>query len=173
VVSDDHKGHVAISSRIQKGDCPVNFSVRLPFLFYETVWNIQRFHNVPGTFVLANGDERGFEYHGDFMSGWNKSLLQQAIDVCANNSGRLEDCPALQLLDVTDTTRCKFTMPDCFKTEDVRGPRQSLPGNVTISSYTALNEGSANSSLRPRQANSVHGNLTDSSYHYLGRESAV
>jgi Domain of unknown function (DUF1996) len=154
VVSDDHRNHVAFPTRIQEGDCPPGFEIRLPFLYYETIWNTHRLRDTPGTFILANGDVTGFGYHGDFMSGWNTSLLQQAINICRNRSGRLEDCPVLSQLDYAQTSQCSFKVPESLTTEDVRGPRRGLPGNVTV-------PGQYNLKLRMRDTAFVYGSMAD------------
>ena len=132
VASINHKDHVAFPTRVQEGDCPIDYPVRLPVLYYETIWNTYRYRNVSGAFVLANGDITGFGYHGDFMSAWDTSLLQQAINTCRNPSGRLEDCQLFQPLGEIQTDQCKFKTPQSLVTEDVRGPRHRLPGNITV-----------------------------------------
>jgi hypothetical protein len=59
VDSDDHKSHVAYPSMIDGGDCPKDFPVRLPSLFFETIWNTNAFNGKDGQFVWANGDPTG------------------------------------------------------------------------------------------------------------------
>lgn len=68
VASDNHKSHVAFPTRIQEGDCLQGFQIRLPVLYYETIWNTARYRDMPGMFLLPNGDETGFGYYGDLMS---------------------------------------------------------------------------------------------------------
>ena len=56
----NHKDHVAYTSMIvDGGDCPDDFPVRIPALFYETIWNTQKLAGQDGQFVLANGDPTG------------------------------------------------------------------------------------------------------------------
>ena len=133
IANSNHKNHVTFPTRVQEGDCPRGFPIRLPVLYYETIWNTYQYRDIPGKFVLSNGDETGFGYHGDFMSAWNNSLLQHAIKTCRNTSGLLEDCQAFQPLADLQTNQCKFRIPGCLINEDIRGPRHGLPGNVTVS----------------------------------------
>jgi hypothetical protein len=59
VKSDDHKSHVAYPNLIDGGKCPEGFPVRLPSLFYETIWNTNAFKGQAGQFVWSNGDPTG------------------------------------------------------------------------------------------------------------------
>jgi hypothetical protein len=57
--SKNHRSHVAYPDLVNIGNCPTDFPVKLPGLFYETIWETDDFSNVPGEFVLANGDVQG------------------------------------------------------------------------------------------------------------------
>ncbi|GJN94687.1 hypothetical protein Rhopal_007778-T1 [Rhodotorula paludigena] len=70
-------------------------------------------------FVLANGDPTGYGYHGDFQNGWNVDVLQQAADICTNDSGVIEECPVLELYDRATEGYCRKV---------VLGNLDSLPG---------------------------------------------
>jgi hypothetical protein len=59
VTSADHKSHVAYPNMIDGGKCPEGFPVRLPSLFYETIWNTNAFKGKAGQFVFSNGDPTG------------------------------------------------------------------------------------------------------------------
>lgn len=50
---------MAYPSEVMTGDCPSGFPIRLPSLFYETIWNTAAFIGQAGQFVLANGDPTG------------------------------------------------------------------------------------------------------------------
>ena len=129
--SPDHKSHMAYSGLDGNGACPSSHPVKLISIFYEAMWNVNAFadrwwNGTTPPFVFAQGDPTGFGSHGDFMSGWDESVLQQAIDTCTNNSGRLEDCPVFNLQwDVA--AKCAWT-GGLAVTEDVWGPRSTLPG---------------------------------------------
>ncbi|KAG8905518.1 GTPase-activating protein [Tulasnella sp. 403] len=100
--SPDHMSHLAypIDGHPDSGNCPSTHPVRLVTLFYEQVFKVGDLpYNGPGTWVLSNGDDTGYGYHGDFVNGWpagDNSLLQQAIDQCTSLSGELNDCPILR-----------------------------------------------------------------------------
>jgi len=55
----DKKSHVAFPSEVMTGDCPNGFPIRLPSLFYETIWDTYAFNGVAGQFMIANGDPTG------------------------------------------------------------------------------------------------------------------
>jgi hypothetical protein len=57
--SPDHKSHVAYPDLVLNGNCPEGFDVKLPGLFYETIWATNSFKGVDGEFVIANGDVQG------------------------------------------------------------------------------------------------------------------
>ena len=57
--SPDHKSHVAYSDLVLDGGCPDGFNVKLPGLFFETIWATNAFIGVPGEFVISNGDVSG------------------------------------------------------------------------------------------------------------------
>lgn len=60
-------------------------------------WNKYRSQamNPQQPFVLAMGDASGYGYHGDFFNGWDRSVLQEAIDTCTSDSGIIEYCTTL------------------------------------------------------------------------------
>lgn len=60
--SDDHKAHVAYPDLVMDGGCPPGFPVKLPGLFYETIWDTAAFANAAGRFVLSNGDVHGMSF---------------------------------------------------------------------------------------------------------------
>lgn len=133
--SDNHTTHVAYPSEVKYGECPDGYPVRLPVLFYETIYQTPFFNNTEGQFVFSNGDPTGFGYHGDFICGWDEGVLQQAIDssVCTglNSSGLQEDCPIFMLQNEGNATSCKLDMPEAIQDEAVNFIQQ-LPGNVPI-----------------------------------------
>ncbi|KAK4228784.1 hypothetical protein QBC38DRAFT_140897 [Podospora fimiseda] len=131
--SADHMSHVAYPDLVMNGDCPPDFPVKLPGLFFETIWNTPAFSGKAGEFVLSNGDVQGFGYHADFISGWPEELLQDAINTCTNLSGRQEDCPIFNLQSEADQRKCKFKVPEVLAREKTEGRiGMSLPGGVAI-----------------------------------------
>lgn len=59
VDSDDHKSHVAYPDLVMSGNCPDDFPVRLPGLFFETIWDMHAFNDRDGIFIMSNGDPYG------------------------------------------------------------------------------------------------------------------
>jgi hypothetical protein len=72
--SPDHRSHMAYSSRFNGGDCPATHPVRLPALFFEAFYAIDKFPHGTGRqpFVLSNGDPTGYGFHGDFVSFYSR-----------------------------------------------------------------------------------------------------
>jgi len=147
--SSDHRSHVQYPNLVNTGSCPPEYPVRLPSLYYETLWATSGYSAVDGRFVIANGDTTGkhrlstplkpvlisatgYGYHGDFMLGWEEKLLQNAVDTCTNASGRVEDCPLFELHSDAQASSCKMDVPDILRDENCEGPREGLCGNVTI-----------------------------------------
>jgi len=132
--SADKKSHVAYPSQVMTGDCPDGFPIRLPSLFYETIWNTYEFAGQSGQFVISNGDPTGFGYHGDFMMGWDPIFLQDAVDQCTNLSGQIEDCALFDIQSADAYSNCNIALPSAIASENVMGPMPTLPGNVPIAS---------------------------------------
>ena len=116
VDSSDHFSHMAYSDG-ESGPCPATHPVRIVTLFYEVMWSIDPLNDIRSEalnpdqpFVLAMGDATGLGYHGDFFDGWDKTVLQDAIDTCTSASGVIEECAVFDLYDTSAT---------CHKTPDV------------------------------------------------------
>lgn len=60
--SADHKSHMAYPSTMDDGDCPSTHPIRLPSLFFETIWNIGVVSGKGGRLVFSNGDAVGRVY---------------------------------------------------------------------------------------------------------------
>jgi hypothetical protein len=137
--SDSHTAHVAYPNEIKYGQCPDDYPVRLPVLFYETIYVTAAFKGLDGQFVLANGDPTGYGYHGDFICGWDDGVLQTAVDdtTCTPppplpaGSGLQEDCPVFKLQDSYAATQCKMDTPETLQNESVNYI-DTLPGGVQI-----------------------------------------
>ncbi|KAL7269705.1 hypothetical protein RUND412_007620 [Rhizina undulata] len=127
--SPGHKFHVAYPSDVTNGECPPNHTVRFISIFYEIFWDVDpwkdEWHGNNQPFVLSNGDPTGYSLHGDFVNGWEVSVLQNAIDQCTNNSGVIEQCPYFNFFPDRVTNDC-FTPPRI--NEQTTGWMSKLPG---------------------------------------------
>ena len=90
--SPDHKSHMAYPiQNFNSGDCPDTHPVHLVSLFFEMFVNVNNFPYAPGRWVYSFGDNVGLGLHGDFQDGWtDKSILQTAIDECADVNGNFQ-----------------------------------------------------------------------------------
>jgi hypothetical protein len=89
---------MAYPDEIDNGQCPSTHPIHLVSIFYEVYFYVAPFNdqNDNGRFVLANGDPTGYGLHGDFMNGWDSSVLSRAVKTCTADSGVIEDCPVFQ-----------------------------------------------------------------------------
>jgi len=132
LTSANHKSHMQFPELVQTGACPPGFPVRMPVLFYETIFDVKQFRDYPGRFVLSNGDATGYGYHGDFIAAWDPDFLQNAIQVCNSTSGIQEACPLFTIQDEKNATSCTMALPEQLTDDDTRGPRNDLPGNHSM-----------------------------------------
>lgn len=129
--SEDHKSHMAYPSNVDSGKCPVSHPKRLISIFYEVVWDTNKFKDMwydgKQPFVLSTGDETGYGYHGDFVNGWDVAYLQRAVEECTAESGRVEDCPVFNnnLYENSFSEGCKI--PPSID-EQIFGTMDALPG---------------------------------------------
>ncbi|KAJ5089095.1 hypothetical protein N7532_007779 [Penicillium argentinense] len=130
--SDDHKSHVAYPSTVMDGECPIGYKTRLPGLMYETIWNTYAFKDKDGYFTLANGDPTGYGYHGDFMTGWEPGVLQEAVDKCTSLTGEVEMCSVFNLQSQTKQQQCLLEEPAALKYENTHLDTNGIPGNMPI-----------------------------------------
>ncbi|KAF8460206.1 hypothetical protein BDZ91DRAFT_664752 [Kalaharituber pfeilii] len=122
----DHKDHMRYPSLMDDGECPESHPVRIISLFFETIWNVDVFTGKRGQFVFSTGDPLGYGYHGDFMNGWDQSVLEQAVAMCRSQSGIVEECSHFNHYTVEEMQSCKINYLDII--EEVVGPLSKLPG---------------------------------------------
>ena len=128
---------MAYPDGIDNGQCPPTHPIHLVSLFYEVYFDVAPFNalNDGGRFVLANGDPTGYGLHGDFMNGWDRSVLSRAVATCTANSGVIEDCPVFQnegrFQADADMNACSATNP-LPGDVNLRSPVQYLPGCVAV-----------------------------------------
>ncbi|KAF2667856.1 hypothetical protein BT63DRAFT_457155 [Microthyrium microscopicum] len=133
--SPNHSSHMAYPSGQPNGGgpCPATHPVRVPQLFYETIWDTREFNNkedwpADGSqpFVFSTGDNTGYGHHGDYMFGWKGDSLQRAMDArCGGNLGNY--CPQLtnQTYAAANACNVKQTV-----SESVDGWVKTMPGGV-------------------------------------------
>lgn len=136
--SENHRSHVAFPDLVMTGTCPEDYPVKLPSLFYETIWNTYAFAGVDGEFALSYGDPTGYGYHGDFMMGWDSAdFLQQAVNTCTNPSGLIQDCDLFNIQSDYTAGECTFEVPDILANDNPEGPREGLALSVPMQSGPA------------------------------------
>ncbi|EJP68966.1 hypothetical protein HC256_000934 [Beauveria bassiana] len=132
----DHKSHMAYPDLVMTGTCPEGYETRVPSLMFETIWSVSPYKDRNGRFVFSNGDTEGYAYHADFMMGWDRDFLQQAVETCVNPSGRIEDCKLFTVVDQATATSCKLenALPDKLASElrNIEGPMDKLPGSIAV-----------------------------------------
>jgi hypothetical protein len=133
--TENHADHVAYPPMLRNGPCPAGFDVRLPPLFFETIYWTPLFKDMDGEYIFANGDPTGFGYHADFINGWEDGVLQAAIDnpECThpNSSGEQSACPVLDIKPDEEIVNCKMNIPDVLQAEQVNYVA-TFPGDVGI-----------------------------------------
>ena len=86
--SDDHRSHMAYVERNEP--CPVSHPYRVPRLNLEVRYELDKLVESlgkdvvqdPSNWFLSNGDHTGAGAHADFISGWDESVLKEAIRDC-------------------------------------------------------------------------------------------
>ncbi|KAF9779950.1 hypothetical protein IL306_000936 [Fusarium sp. DS 682] len=131
------QSHVAYMSRIDNGICPPSHPRQLPHLFFEVIYGVNNIDKSKGgRFVFANGDTTGYAFHGDFLNGWDPTVLKTAIKNCINNdniNGAISKCPVLA---ASQTPYFSDNCPEMAPLidEPIRGMLDALPGcNVPFS----------------------------------------
>ncbi|KAH6897879.1 hypothetical protein BKA70DRAFT_1115896 [Coprinopsis sp. MPI-PUGE-AT-0042] len=158
---EDHSSHVTYLKGtvnpqrgifLQSGTCPPSHPIRIPLVFYETVWDTAQFTHLwpkdgSQPFVLSMGDPTGYGHHADYVFGWEGDSLQRAMDKCgADILGLPNSCPELIQISDEEMNKCKLqpmvdevvegqyldALPGCNPVQD--GPAQATP----IASCTAI-----------------------------------
>lgn len=102
--SPNHRSHMSYPTRYNGGDCPASHPVRLPGVFFEAFYAVDKFPHGQGTqpFVLSNGDPTGYGFHGDFVNGWDVDVVREALShgtclaTVTNNGNSPQNCLPLR-----------------------------------------------------------------------------
>ncbi|KAF7307822.1 Wsc domain [Mycena kentingensis (nom. inval.)] len=155
VDSPDHRSHVAWpSTGPDNGTCSdPAFPVTLPRIFIEVYWYSQAFEDqrrhaltptqpfvyvvrlltyIYGVLVdfLMEADPTGYGNHADFFNGWDKGVLQRALDQCnCNPYGDPTCCVDQGIFGMNKSTACFIT--DTVD-EPTLGMLDALPGNNPV-----------------------------------------
>ncbi|KAG6915002.1 hypothetical protein DXG01_013955 [Tephrocybe rancida] len=137
--SPDHKSHVTfLSGGPDSGTCSdPKFPVVLPRIFIEVYWNTGEFESLRSAamnpsqpFVYAYGDPTGYGYHADFLNGWDKGVLQKAVDQChCNIYGDPTCCADQGIFKLNKGKNCRITKAI---DEQTTGTLSKLPGNNPV-----------------------------------------
>ncbi|KAF2202673.1 hypothetical protein GQ43DRAFT_501210 [Delitschia confertaspora ATCC 74209] len=138
--SPDHQSHVAYPSGTFEsgGECPASHPVRIPQVFYETVWDTVPFNDKSlwpedggQPFVWSFGDRTGFGTHGDYVFGWKGDALQRAMDANCNSDLFGDDlkCETLKRQTLKEANQCRKQR---VVNEDVDGWLTELPVDMPV-----------------------------------------
>ncbi|KAK3319720.1 hypothetical protein B0T19DRAFT_467379 [Cercophora scortea] len=140
--SPDHQSHVAYPSNSGPsggGICPSTHPVRIPQVFYETIWNTAPFNDKSlwpeksgeQPFVWSFGDATGYGSHGDYVFGWKGDALQRAMDSgCSSDLlGNNINCPTLKAQTIQQANKC---VKEVTVRENLDGWMSELPGGMGV-----------------------------------------
>ncbi|TFK98187.1 hypothetical protein BDV98DRAFT_512546 [Pterulicium gracile] len=144
VDSPSHTTHTAFpSGGPDSGKCSdPKYPFTLPRIFMEIYWDTNsgvdysKAKNPAQPFVFAQGDATGYGFHADFFNGWDKGVLQKAVDGCTCNIyGDLTCCAEKGIFTKKkDGTHCRITPAIDERTT---GVLNALPGGNKV---TGLNQ---------------------------------
>jgi len=137
VDSPDHKSHVAfLSGGPDSGSCSdPKYPFTLPRVFIEVYWSTGDFDrsqamNPSQPFVYSYGDPTGYGYHADFLNGWDKGVLQRAVDECnCDQYGDPTCCVNKGIFSMNKGMQCRITKAI---DEQTTGTLTKLPGNNPV-----------------------------------------
>lgn len=131
--SADHKSHMAYPDGLDGGNCPATHPKRIISLFYERYFSVGRFaadwldqFGRPARaqpYYFSTGDNTGYSLHGDFLDGWNTTIIDLATQNCV---GAGYVCPYFTYNDPEENQACLSEYPP-FSNEVTTG---ILPGNL-------------------------------------------
>lgn len=139
----DHENNMAYPTfdwLTGKQNCPDGW-LHVPHMFYEMYWDTPAFADrwTPDEgyqpFVLSNGDTSGCGAHGDFLAGWDETILQHIIDTCNVAHAGMHTCAGVTARDADQ----ECTAPSPFD-EDVSGTLAVLAGDNPLVGFGTTTE---------------------------------
>lgn len=140
--SPDHFSHMAhpVSGvkneyNVASDKCPDTHPIMYPKVLIETLFEVtaemkEKWNPNDSNFILSNGDVTGLSYHGDFVNGWDRKVIQAVIDQDCRVGDNLENCRAFDGLLDKNESRFNCRYQGQILSEDVGfiKPLSSLPG---------------------------------------------
>lgn len=132
--------HVAYLSYVDSGGCPQAYPNLLPHLSIDTFYSVTGpMFSSGGNLVLSSGDTTGYGYTGEFINGWDQTVLQNAVSNCLldlNSDGSIGSCPILQSnYQPNPASSCPHQNP--LVNEPIYGVLSALPGCITVTNGPA------------------------------------
>jgi hypothetical protein len=126
----NYKNNMAFPTSAGSGkhNCPPGW-IHVPHIFYEVYWNTPAFlsrwtpNHGSQPFIFSNGDRTGYSIHGDFIAGWDETVLQHIIDTCDAGDSGMDKCPGVTAY--SSSLNCNIPCP---VSEPITGSLSSLPG---------------------------------------------
>jgi hypothetical protein len=83
--------------------------------------------------------------------GWDEEFLQQCVNTCTNDSGRIQDCPLFDIVSEDTARQCKMALPKALASEDVAGPIAKLPGGSAVTYGDGSSDGGSGGAPPPNK----------------------
>ncbi|KAF1944220.1 hypothetical protein EJ02DRAFT_442737 [Clathrospora elynae] len=147
---DAHMAYPNGVSGVGIENCPTTHrAARFPTVFIEFWYDISSFNGQYGPndapWVLSNGDPTGFGFHGDFLNGWEKGILEKATAEtggcncgCGCGQEEMKQCfGAENVNDDSDPAWASCSAPVAYGSNDAATVLKALPGCNPIQSGPA------------------------------------
>jgi hypothetical protein len=138
---NDHMAYPSGVSGVGIENCPTTHrAARFPTIFIEFWYNINSFMGKYDTdsvpWVLSNGDPTGYSFHGDFLNGWEKGVLEKSIAEtggcncgCGCGQEQMEQCfGAANVNSDQDPDYLQCSVTDAASTSEAAAFVETLPG---------------------------------------------
>ena len=157
--SEDHRSHMKYVQRSEP--CPDSHPYRVPRINLEIRYELDRMVDSLGKEVvqnhsnwfLSNGDHTGAGAHADFISGWDETVLEEAIRDCRGGNAE-SDCILTQFFSNSRaedrSKRVKLLKEDDFPSEAVSPIKDLIVvPDGSCSTFASTTKPSAKPSIEP------------------------